>query len=136
MKSPIVILLSLSLLSSCSSTNELDDINSSIALAHSAIMEISAFYYCENKRWPSSFEQIHEFDKKQKMMAQRNINWERLKKITTYFNEPFYQLTSKVTFEPDTFVPTTRGIIKITSGQRIPTCKVSGAELQGVYTNI
>jgi hypothetical protein len=136
MKSPIVILLSLSLLSSCSSTNELDDITSSVALAHSAIMGISAFYYCENKRWPSSFEQIHEYDKKQKMMTHRNINWALLKKITKYFNEPFYKLTSQVAFEPDTFVPTTRGIKEITSGQKIPICKDSGAELQGVYTNI
>ena len=136
MKRSIIILLSLSLLSACSSTNELDDIAAPVALDHSAIMEISAFYYCENKRWPSSFEQIYEYDNKQKVMPHRNINWALLKKITTYINEPFYQLTSQVAFEPDSFVPITRGIKEITSGQQIPTCKDSGAELQGVYTNI
>ncbi|WP_026052687.1 hypothetical protein [Gayadomonas joobiniege] len=136
MKSSFVILLSLWLLSACTSTNDLNDKTDPVALAHNAIMEISAFYYCENKRWPSSFEQIHEYNKKRKVMPDTNINWALLKKITTYINEPFYQLTSKVAFEPDTFVPTTRGIKTITSGQRIPICKGSDAELQGTYINM
>ncbi|TYK64148.1 PPC domain-containing protein [Colwellia echini] len=106
-----------------------DDLITPIAMSHTAIMGISAFYYCANNQWPESIDIIKDYEEQRKAMPHIKINWTQLKDISNYISEPSYQLTSNIKQLDGSF-------IKLTSGQQSPICDEDNAELQSAYVNM
>ena len=129
MKSVFVILLSVTLFTGCQSTKKQEDVVTPVAMSHTAVMGISAFYYCANNRWPSSIDQIKEYEVQCKAMPNINVNWSKLKSISNYTSKPNYKLTSKIK-QPDD------NLIELSLGQIAPVCDGNNAELQSAYVNM
>ncbi|NQZ87794.1 MAG: hypothetical protein HRU38_00420 [Saccharospirillaceae bacterium] len=129
MKSVLAILLSVTLFTGCQSTKKQEDVVTPVAMSHTAVMGISAFYYCANNQWPASIDKINEYEAQRKAMPHINVNWSNLKSISNYTSKPNYQLTSNIK-QPD------NSLIKLTSGQKAPNCDGNNAELQGAYVNM
>jgi hypothetical protein len=129
MKSISVISLSVLLLAACTTPVKKENFVAQVSVSHTAIMGISAFYYCANKYWPSSIEVIRDYESTRQVMSHVKIQWAHLTESAVYSNDPEYRVVSTVQ-------PQEGKAVEITSGQSAPLCKGKNVNLQGAYVNM
>lgn len=129
MKSISVILLSVLLLAACTTPVKKENYVAEVSVSHTAIMGISAFYYCANKHWPSSIKKIREYENTRQVMSHVNIQWAHLNESAVYSHDPDYRVVSNVQLQDGKN-------IEITSGQSAPLCEGKNVNLQGAYVNM
>jgi len=128
MKKISIILAVIFLLTSCASPMTKKNMLSPVSKSHTAVMGISAFFYCANGHWPKSIEEMNLYEQAQQTMSHVEITWEFIKENSVYENEPTYSLVS--------YVPASDSeVVDIVSGQSAPKCDGNNVQLQGSYVN-
>lgn len=116
-------------LTACATTSVEEKAVSNLSLFHTAVMGISAFYYCANGSWPESFTNIEQYEKQRQIMPHVAIQWDQLKQYSQYLSVPTYEMIS------DIKVSEANSVV-VTSGQQPPKCNGKNVELQGAYVNL